>query len=178
MQPQHIPHRKHRVRLFLHCCVRTLLNHSSGVVACLRSCCLAIAVSLVRYYSCQASCHNALLVCWFIDFLSTVDTYVCCYRCTYSFLCNVYICMLSVTYKRYFYILCVLFVCIHVYCLCYVVLLYLRVLRWLVYVQLSIGLVFLLCCPCGEILNVLCGWSMCCWLIWIRIRFQICAIHM
>jgi hypothetical protein len=79
-----------------------LLSYNSGVVACLRICCLVMTVFLVPYSSCQAACQNTFLVCWFIDFLPTVDTYVCNYRCKYSSLCNIYICTLCIVCKRYF----------------------------------------------------------------------------
>jgi hypothetical protein len=51
-------HRKHYFQQFLHCYVRTLLSDGWGIAACLRSCNLAMAISLAPNLSCQASCHN------------------------------------------------------------------------------------------------------------------------
>jgi hypothetical protein len=88
-------------------------------------------------------CNNMLVVCYYIDFLSTVH-YLCYYSCAHSCLWSVYICILSVIHKRYYYVL-------YTYCLCYVVMLYLCVLLWLVQIHLPFGLVALLCWPCLEI---------------------------
>jgi hypothetical protein len=41
---RHVPHRKHRFQLFLHCCIDAFLNNGSGIVACLQSCCLETCV--------------------------------------------------------------------------------------------------------------------------------------
>jgi hypothetical protein len=43
---------------FLNCRVRKFLRDDADIVACLRSSCIVMAVSLVPYFSCQASCHD------------------------------------------------------------------------------------------------------------------------
>jgi hypothetical protein len=43
---------------FLNCCALKFLSDGVDIFACLRSSCLVMAVSLVPYSSCQASCHN------------------------------------------------------------------------------------------------------------------------
>lgn len=50
--------RKHRFEPFLHCCVRTKFSDFSGIVACMKGCCLAMTVTLVPLFSLQASCQN------------------------------------------------------------------------------------------------------------------------
>jgi hypothetical protein len=52
--PQHGQNRKHHYQQFLHCCVCMSLSNGSGIAANLQSCCLAMAVFLVPYCSCQA----------------------------------------------------------------------------------------------------------------------------
>jgi hypothetical protein len=56
-------HRKHHFQQFLYCCVRRWPSDGSSTVACLWSCCLAMAVSLAPYSGCQASCHNRIDPC-------------------------------------------------------------------------------------------------------------------
>jgi hypothetical protein len=65
--PRHGLHRKHHFQQFLHCCLATLLSNGLGIVACLWGCCLAVAVFLVPYSSCQASCYNIFPFCFIVE---------------------------------------------------------------------------------------------------------------
>jgi hypothetical protein len=101
---------------------------------CIGCCCVVVICNVSRNVLCYIIRHSFVGL-WFL--FSRLILNMC-----YSCLCNVYICMLSVTCKKYFYVLYI-FVVLYVYCLYYVAFLYLRMLRWLVWIQLPIGFGFI-----------------------------------
>jgi hypothetical protein len=54
-----------------------LLSDDSGIVLCLRTCCVTMSVCLVPYSSCEVLCHNIEILCLPLQVLRSLDGTVC-----------------------------------------------------------------------------------------------------